>query len=199
MAKAAANSQITGPSGSYSHIRLSGDRKLDAEAERRRQMQEMKARYLSNPTKKRSSKEAHLEKGNVPYKDRAAVRRAAFGSSDTVVPPRTRPSGSPPLQRRSTSPVARATTQQAIDRSNVGYQMLARMEGDPIKMQAPLEVKTPQGRAGLGSKPMRGLDDLASSSWRSRGLSGSSTSYKDQTEVSMRRYQASGGPPSREP
>ena len=176
-----------------SYSRGTGDRKNDTEVIRRQQMKDMRAHYLPKSSSTRTA-----------YKDRAAERRAVIGSLDEPRRNTAASDAGAPAFRSIPSvavlPAQPSSSEQPLDATNKGYQMLAKMghrdsAGPEPSHREPIEVRTPVGRAGLGSQALLGLDQFVGTSTRDAQSQGRnagtkrSSPYDDPRAAARRRYE----------
>ena len=155
-------------------LRSSGDRRLDAEAERRRKMNEMRQVYFGaakdgtvNPPKEALHVDQGRQRGN--YRDRAAERRTLHPGAGQGTVAATVPAQLETTEAAERQKPAHSAAPKALDETNAGFRMLVKMgykantmpesseSGGGVEARGMLDGE----RRGLGSKPLQSIDEIA--------------------------------------
>lgn len=146
--------------------------KQKAEFDTKRHLKALKEVYLK-PLPLSDESKSISAVGGPAYRDRASLRRERYPGLPDVKRDVPRPDMPPP-----------AAPPKALDASNVGYQLLAKMAdgADHIPTQAPITPAVSHQRAGLGSTRMADTAEHSATS---------AMGYQDQArEKSKHRYKA---------
>lgn len=220
--KATASNSATssGPalSSSFAATRGSGDRKVDTEVERRKQMKSLRSTFLGKakvPKVVESSTSNSVPLGartgsgsaqNQAYIDRAAARRSLHVGNPPGLSMKSSAQhlAEGPAERVEDVITVPTSASVPLNASNRGFQLFQKMgagldsasrspSGSPGPQGGPVMATATEGRAGLGSRPLRGLDDLSGSSSTTGGVNNGKRkpdAYREEgRDASRRRYE----------